>query len=178
VNNLYYTLATLPQLIPSGPAPFATMDAFWDYVAHVPADWRTQFEGSASDPTVKAYRDWDRSLRVELARVRLENLPWKDQGADLPFEQSIGGGGALDLLDQETPLETEKALDSLRWSFLDDLAQDHGFDRVAFFVYALKLELVQRRTALVRDRGQEAFDGLHARVLAQTNLSIPTGEQS
>lgn len=177
MNNLYFTLASLPTLNPAGPAPFATMDAFWSYVDHVPADWRTQFEGEASDPTVKAYRDWDLTLRTELARVRLENLPWKDQAAALE-DSGLGTGRAREVLDQETPLDAEKVLEALRWSFLDDLAQDHGFDRVAFFVYALKLELVQRRTALVRDRGQEAFDGLHARVLAQTNLSIPTGEQS
>lgn len=179
MNNLYFTLASLPTLPSSGPAPFASLKAFWDYVDHVPADWRAQFEGAeASDPTVKAYRAWDLALRVELARLRLENLPWKDQLADLPDHASGNLNRALEILDQTTPLETERVLDGLRWDFLEELGQEHLFDRVAFFVYVLKLELLQRKTALVTDRGQEVFDGLHRSFLDRSDFTIPTGEKS
>ena len=179
MDNLYFTLASLPTLDPDNPAPFATMAAFWDYVDHVPGEWKAQFSSQhPTEPTVRAYHDWDLALRTALARVRLEGLPWKDQESSLP---QVGGewmAQALEAMDHGSPLETEDYLDDLRWAFLENLSQGHQFDRPAFFVYVLKLELVQRRSALVQTRGQEVFDALHAEVLAKTDLSILTGEQS
>ncbi len=179
MDNLYFTLASLPHLEPAGPAPFADLNAFWAYVDHVPDEWKTQFSSStASDPTVRAYREWDLAVRTALARLRLEGLSWKDQESTLPAVGAEWTTRALEILEQPTPLDAERVLDELRWDFIEDLGQGHQFDRVAFFVYALKLELVQRRSRLVRDRGQEAFDGLHTSVLAKTDLTIPTGEKS
>lgn len=179
MDNLYYTLASLPHLEPTGPAPFADAEAFWDYVDHVPAEWKDTFRSeSAPDPTVRAFREWDLAVRTALARLRLEGLPWKDQEGGLPNVGAEWTNQALDILDEPTPLDAEVALDRLRWDFLDALGQGHEFDRAAFFVYAMKLELVQRRSRLVRERGQEAFDALHASVLQKTDLTIPTGEKS
>lgn len=179
MNNLYFTLASLPHLGLSLPPPFATMEAFWNYVSHVPEAWKSQLGDSPSDPTVKAYRDWDRDLRATLARVRLEGLPWKDQLQDLPVERGDLVPRALEALDQSSPWEVEQFLDLWRWESLEELGQDHLFDQVAFFVYALKLELLQRRSRLVRDQGQAVFDNLHASVLAETDLTItiPPGVQ-
>jgi len=179
VDNLYFTLASLPTLDPAASAPFASMAAFWDYVDHVPEEWKREFaSGQPSEPSVKSFRDWDLSLRSALARVRLESLPWKEQESGIPSEGGEWMAQALEALDQPTPLDAENYLDDLRWSFLEDLGQGHQFDQTAFFVYVLKLELLQRRSALVQPRGLEVFDGLHAEVLAKTDLNIPTGEKS
>lgn len=179
MDNLYYTLASLPTLDRAEAPPFPTMEAFWDYVDHVPADWKAAWAGgTTAEPTVEVYRQWEHSLRTALARLRLESLPWKEQEASLSAEGGEWRDKALEALDQPTPFETEKALDALRWEFLEDLAQGHSFDRTAFFVYVLKLELVQRRAALVKEKGLEVFDALHARFLAEADLTIPTGEQS
>ncbi len=178
MDNLYFTLASLPNLEPNGEPPFADMDSFWTYVSHVPGEWRAAFTSpDAPDPTVRAYRSFDLDFRTALARLRLEGLSWKEQAANLPSGGSEWTQRALEIL-EVSPLEGEFELDALRWSFLDDLSQGHEFDRVAFFAYALKLELVQRRSRLVRERGEAALNTLHTAVLARTNLNISMGEPS
>lgn len=179
MDNLYFTLASLPTLDRVNPPPFATLEAFWDYVDHVPEEWRAPWTGGpVTDPTVAVYRDFDLALRTALAHLRLEGLPWKDQEAGLPPGGAEWRGKVMEALEQPTPLDTENALDELRWAFLEDLAQGHQFDKPAFFVYVLKLELVQRQSALVKEKGLEIFDALHAQFLVEANLTIPTGEQS
>lgn len=178
MTNLYFTIASLPTLT-RNIAPVLTTEGFWNYVSHVPEEWKADaLSESPQNSTLQAYRNFDRSLRASLARIRQEAQPWKDTDNDFGSEGSEYDAVVVDVLELETPLATEKQLDSIRWDFLDALEEGSEFSLCNFYVYYLKLELLQRAGLMQKHIGQEAFDELHRSILATTDLSTLLGESS
>ncbi len=60
-----------------------------------------------------------------------------------------------DAFDQENPMDVEKAIDSIRWSFLDDLATGHDFDFDALFIYKMRLLIQAKWQGLTVEKGEE-----------------------
>jgi hypothetical protein len=70
--------------------------------------------------------------------------------------------------DDSNPMQTEKRLDSMRLSVLDDLVTGHEFDFEALFVYRVKLLIVEKWNSLTKVLGQEKVDKTVAQILANS----------
>jgi len=97
-------------------------------------------------PVVEKWNNFEVALRNELARVRAARKR-------VSFEKYLRlakeeGPNLSDVvahaLRNPNPIEVEKALDLLRWDFLNQLSFRNCFDLAAIVVYALKLRILWR----------------------------------
>ncbi|MCM8797027.1 MAG: DUF2764 domain-containing protein [Candidatus Omnitrophica bacterium] len=85
-------------------------------------------------------------LRNEIARIRAgkrridaSRYIRKEAVADLTLAHTL-----VSISRNTHPLETEKALDKLRWDFLEALSFGHYFDFEALLIYAYKLLILEK----------------------------------
>lgn len=71
-----------------------------------------------------------------------------------------------------TPLETELAVDRVRWTLLDDLTLNRHFEFRLVLAYAVRLAILERWAALDEDTGRARVETLvdEAAALARTDL--------
>ncbi len=107
-----------------------------------------------------AWRDRDRQIRNALVRVRAaaqgrDAAPHlRDyKGFDVRSEATVD-----DMASQANPLETELAIDGLRWSILDELAGKDMFSLNAIMAYGLKLRLAERWAAMDEQAGRDKLE--------------------
>lgn len=125
--------------------------------------------------------DWlifDQHLRNILAawNIRTYQLPGEGQivgqnevteAIEKSHARDFGLSGEWPLLDklfhaleQEDLLEREKAIDRIRWSYIDELNTFHYFDIDVILGYLLKLVILDRWTGLDAEKGKTAIDNL------------------
>ena len=177
MKNYFYTEAALPTLRFGEKAPVseeeflqfteATMGAR-DYQVLLKSRW------GLTEPTGLPLADrilsWEKELRLELAKTRIlrhkldfaPTLP-ASEGNDSLVEQ-VRAAMALD-----SPLDAERFLDRLRWSFLEDVGACHFFDVGSLVVYYLKLQLVLRQEKFREELGRESFEKVYAAVTESFN---------
>ncbi|MFH1304901.1 MAG: DUF2764 family protein, partial [Candidatus Omnitrophota bacterium] len=61
------------------------------------------------------------------------------------------------VLSMETPLLRERALEELRWKFIEDRSASCFFDLKWLMFYSLKLRILERLTSFNKDRGEKIF---------------------
>ena len=168
----YYTLAALETIrlgekIPISEEHFLqfaedTIDAK-SYQILLKSRW------GQTDPTGFSFADrilsWEKELRLELAKARSLKLPF-DVSSNLPASE-----GRYNLLEQvraamslDSPLEAERYLEQLRWSFIESMGACHFFDLEALVVYYLKLQLALRQEKFLEELGRDSFEKEYAAV--------------
>ena len=70
---------------------------------------------------------------------------------------------AGEALSRHTPLDRERALDTLRWQRLEELAGYDPFSARPVLAYALKLQLVERWAELEEDAGMARLEEVVSR---------------
>lgn len=178
MKNYYYTVAALNTVRLDEKAPIseeeflqfaeATMDAK-DYQILLGSRWGlTEPTGL---PLVDRILSWEKELRLELAKVRLSKLQF-DSAPALPA--SDGNDSLVEqvraVMALDSPLEAERFLDRLRWSFLEDVGACHFFDVGALAVYYLKLQLALRQEKFQEELGRESFEKAYAAVTDSLNM--------
>jgi hypothetical protein len=165
LKNHYYTLAALGTIRLGEKIPvteeyflqFAedTIDAK-SYQVLLKSRW------GLTEPTGFSFADrilsWEKGLRLELAKARALKLPF-----DAPLNPEASKG-SYNLLEQvraatalDSPLDAERYLDQLRWSFLEEAGAHHYFDLEALVVYYLKLQLALRQEKFKVELGRDSF---------------------
>jgi hypothetical protein len=165
LKNHYYTLAALKTIrlgekIPISEEYFLqfaedTIDAN-SYQILLKSRW------GLTEPTGFSFADrilsWEKELRLELAKARILKLPF-----DTPPNLE-GSDGSYSLLEQvrvvmalASPLDAERYLDQLRWSFLEETGARHYFDLEALVVYYLKLQLALRQEKFEVELGRDSY---------------------
>lgn len=112
--------------------------------------------------TLRGWRRFDTALRNELVKVRADKYS-KDP------HRYIRGEGYIDhniitfvqwAVNQDSPLESELALDRMRWEKIEDLRRGHYFDIDYLITYALHLQILERWERINAGNGMEALGRL------------------
>ena len=126
-----------------------------------------QAPSSGSD-FIDAWREWERALRLNLARQRAVKV--KREGAALaeppviPADAATAAHGAITAVD--SPLEADIFLDKARWSAIEALQGTDYFDRNTVFAYLLKLLILQRRDSMHTETGFSEYKSLYASIMS------------
>lgn len=178
MGHYYYTVAALKTVRLGEKAPISetqflqfaedTLNAK-DYQILIKSRW------GRTEPTGLSFADrilsWEKELRLELAKARILKLQF-DPPAVLPA--SDGNDNLLEkvraVLALDSPLEAERLLDQLRWSFLEEMGACHFFDLKALVVYYFKLQLALRQEKLQEELGRESFEKAYAAVTDSFSL--------
>jgi hypothetical protein len=165
LKNYYYTLAALKTIRLGDKIPISVED-FLQF-AEDTIDTRgyqvlLKCRWGLTEPTGFSFADqilyWEKELRLELAKARILKLPF-DLSPNL--KASAGSYKMLEhvraVMALDSPLDAERYLDQLRWSFLEETGNRHYFDLEALVVYYLKLQLVLRQEKFQEELGSDSF---------------------
>ena len=165
--SYHYLISSLPG-ISLGNKPALSMDEF---LANCQAllteqDWtalQSLMDINNPPSTNNFVNNWaarETQLRNAAARLRAarRNKDAVDfirnhSGFDLSIENKVE-----EAFNQPNPLEREKAIDLIRWTFLDELAGTDPFSTNVLMAYALKLKIAERWAAMNQDQGQEKIE--------------------
>lgn len=117
---------------------------------------------AAGPAALSRWQRFEIGLRNELARQRGGELGWQselrtdEQGEDQT--QQIGLSELVrEARGQASPLAADELLDRARWELLEELEVGHFFDVERLVVYALKVQMLERRAGLEKQAGSERF---------------------
>jgi hypothetical protein len=116
---------------------------------------------------VDRWRDWERALRLNLARLRASRIK-REGGAPVdppvvPADAANAAQQALAL--SESPLEAEMLLDKARWSAIEQIQGIAYFDRNTIYAYLLKLLIMERYASFKAETGFAEYKSLYASIL-------------
>lgn len=139
----------------------------------------------SSDPFIKTYSRFEFILRNVLAalnarryKMTLENVVIgndsvsdtirKSGSPDFGLSAEYPWINKLLTLPVDDPIESEKRIDQLRWSVMDELSAFDGFGSAIVFVFVLKLRSAERWKALLPETGR----ALTERLVAETRTKL------
>ena len=126
---------------------------------------------------IDRWREWERSLRLNMARHRA--IKTRRDGA-APVEPPIHPADAAAVavkavVATESPLEAEILVDKARWNAIEYLQGIDYFDRNTIYAYLLKLMILERRASFKTETGFAEYKSLYASILDRAQGSS-TGE--
>lgn len=171
MSSYYYLVATLPMLRYEDSAPMSH-EAFLE-LCHGnigDSDYRliraaslaaTPDEGFQKHPFLRKWNTFRDMVTRELNDQRARKLElggdrYKNEG-DKEYRISETVRAALSASD---PLQGELLLMQLYWKYLDDLSGLHTFDIEALLAYAVKLQILERKSRFTIQDGNSEFKRL------------------
>jgi hypothetical protein len=122
-------------------------------------------EGPSGSDFIDRWRDWERALRLNLARLRAVRLK-REGGVDPPVIPADAASAALQALAVvENPLDAEILLDRARWSAIEQFQGMPAFSRNVVYAYLLKLLILERRASFKVETGFAEYKSLYASIL-------------
>jgi hypothetical protein len=117
---------------------------------------------------INNWRDWERSLRLNLARYRAQRLKREGGAAvDPPDYPADAAAAAKTAAAMDSPLEAEIFLDKARWDAIELFQGIDYFSSNTVFAYLLKLRLLERRALFKAEEGFAEYKGLYASITEQ-----------
>jgi hypothetical protein len=128
---------------------------------------------------IDAWRNWERALRLQLARYRAQQLK-REGGApvDPPEEPQEVVALAKAALVLDSPLEAELFLDQSRWNAIEALQGSVYFHANTIYAYLLKLLLMERRSSFRLEEGFAEYKGLYAAIMERGGGNVPISIES
>jgi len=123
------------------------------------------------------WREWERSLRLNLAKNRAVKLKRDALSAMeppfYPVEAVAAAGKSVNA--EISPLEGETLIDKARWNAIEMFAGNDYFDSNSVFAYFLKLMLIERRMSFNTERGFSEYKSLYASIIesGHNTLGVP-----
>ncbi len=124
---------------------------------------------------IDSWREWERSLRLNLAKNRASKLKRDNvsSSSEPPFYPVEAVAAALRAVNTDiSPLEGEFLIDKARWNAIDMLAGNNYFDRNSVYAYLLKLMLIERRMSFNTERGFTEYKSLYASIIESEHKSL------
>jgi len=121
-----------------------------------------------SSEMINRWKDWERSLRLNLAKNRAGKLK-RDAGSAIeapavPLDAAVAAKNAMSI---DSPLEAELFLGKARWDAIESFQGLNIFHENAMYAYLLKLLLMERRAAFKTEEGYTEYKGLYAAILGE-----------
>jgi hypothetical protein len=139
------------------------------------------FKPSSSD-FIDRWRDWERVLRLNLARYRAQRLKREGNApAEPPDCPADAAAAAKAASAMDSPLEAELFLDKSRWDAIEAFQGLDYFGRNTMYAYLLKLLLMERRSSFRSEEGLAEYKGLYAAIMdgggaGEAGATIKPGE--
>lgn len=164
--------AALLDLVDLDPQPPNPEDDGLSYAEKTPS--------SGSD-FIDKWREWERALRLNLARHRATKLGRKEADSlDPPgFPAEAVDAAARAVAVAGSPLEGENLLDRARWDAIESFQGSNYFSSNTVFAYMLKLFILERNILFKTETGFSEYKALYASILegVQSGTS-PAGEST
>jgi len=127
---------------------------------------------------VAEWRNRETQVRNAVARARAARAK-KDasrflreaRGIDVRIERAVE-----EAMGRQNPMDREIAIDSLRWKLAEELVGFNPFSLDAILSYAVRLNLVLRRTGWKADDGAAALEKIIARSVETSGLAEKIGQ--
>jgi hypothetical protein len=143
-----------------------------DYILLESASTTDFTAGEVSCRTLDLWRSWEITLRNELLRLRAKNLGRDVQISAVDAAVALGPQGiAREAFSQESPLQAEDTLNRARWRYLDELESGHFFDIDKILIYALRLQILQRKALFDEQKGREMFDKVYTEIISPVGVA-------
>jgi hypothetical protein len=117
-----------------------------------------------SSEFIKQWRDWERSLRLNLVRFRSQRLK-REGSSDAPEYPADAVQAAKSASAMDSPLEAELTLDKARWDAIERLRGIDNFGSDYVFAYLLKLALMERRSSFKTEEGFMEYKTLYTAIV-------------
>ncbi|UCF99024.1 MAG: DUF2764 family protein [Spirochaetaceae bacterium] len=121
---------------------------------------------------LERWRQWEIALRNELVRLRAKK---RGDEAEAYIKDSPGiieaEVIAREAFAQESPLQAEDTLNRARWEYLDDLEVGHYFDIETILIYALRLQVLERKVLFDPERGRDMFEKIYAEITSPVGVT-------
>jgi hypothetical protein len=163
VASYYYFASTLPLLRPDGPLPYGVDDFLKRAAELVGAkDMKILNAAAQRQPQrntfLNKWQEYQQMLRAELASQRSRRPLYKGEEvvrkevAEYAIVEAVRAA-----LECDDPLQAELMLLNLQWKILDELVGLQVFSIEALLAHLLKLQLLQRRSHFVQEKGNDEF---------------------
>jgi len=180
VRAYYYFIAQLPSLIyeqkpPMSSAHFKELAAdlledgdlkVMDYLS-----FNDVFSEKGNCAFVNNWKNWERALKLNLAKERAIKLKKDVQLTDIPFFPQEAAITAVKAVDEKSPLDGEILLDKARWTAIDSIAGRDYYSVNNIYAYYLKLLLLERRQSFNTEKGFAEYKTLYAEILESAQNS-------
>jgi len=180
VREYYYFIAQLPSLVygqkpPMSSAHFKSLaeDLLEDSDLKVMEylSFNDPFSPEGSCAFVKNWRNWERALKLNLAKERAIKLKRAVPDGEIPFFPQEASITAVKAVDEKSPLDGEYLLDKARWTAIDEIAGRDYYSVNNIYAYYLKLLLLERRQGFNIEKGFADYKNLYAEILASAHHS-------
>jgi hypothetical protein len=122
---------------------------------------------------INQWHDWERALRLSLAKQRAQKISFTTTTIDPPFFPVEAGQTATKALANDiSPLDGEMIIDKARWNAIENFAGNDYFSRDNVFAYYLKLLLLERRQTFNVDKGFQEYKALYASIIERAHHSL------
>jgi hypothetical protein len=180
VRSYYYFIAQLPYLIYEQKPPMSSKN-FKALAADLLDDGDMKvmeylsfdqvFSNNDTCDFINNWKNWERALRLNLAKERALKLKKEVQITDIPFFPQEAAVTASKAVDEKSPLDGEILLDKARWNAIDTIAGGDYFSVNNVYAYYLKLLLLERRQAFNAEKGFTEYKTLYASILESAQNS-------
>ena len=126
-------------------------------------------KAKSSSALIRAWNDFERSLRLALAVARAEKMN-KSFSADEQIFSSEILSAVSTAIESKTPWEAETFLSSYRLNFLESLRPMDSFSEEFLFYYALKLKLLSHARKFSTELGKSAYKSIYNSILSGDRL--------
>lgn len=160
MSSYYYLMSSLPMLTADGEMPFS-YDTFLQMCSGNVSKARYQMlesltVTSSEGPMISQWAKFYGTLNEELVYQRCQKL---GRNCQAPSNRDSDAMRIITaVMNEKNPLEAEKMLLVLQFQKLDELVNMHYFDDCALVGYAMKLKLLERKTAFHTQRGKSELD--------------------
>jgi len=120
---------------------------------------------------INNWRNWERALRLNLAKERALKLKKEVLVTDIPFFPQEAAVAASKAVDEKSPLDGEVLLDKARWNAIDAIAGNEYYSINGVYAYYLKLLLLERRQVFNAEKGFAEYKTLYASILESAQNS-------
>jgi hypothetical protein len=120
--------------------------------------------GDVNVPFIDAWRSWERTLRLQLARFRKERLKREGAGIEPPEYPADAVSAAKAAVGIESPLEAELFLDEARWRAIEAFQGIDYFNANVIYAYLLKLRLLERKALFKAEEGFNEYKALYTAI--------------
>jgi hypothetical protein len=181
VGSYYYFIAQLPSLVYGTKPPMSSKN-FLALAADLLDDNDAKgmkylsFDGVFSNDScdcafINNWRNWERALKLNLAKERALKLKKDVPVTDIPFFPQEAAVAASKAVDEKSPLDGEILLDKARWSAIDSIAGNEYYSLNNVYAYYLKLLLLERRQVFNAEKGFAEYKTLYASILESAQNS-------